>query len=248
MSPDGIDPGFAYAPGRSGQRQAVVSVLQRQEAAVQVAPPPPSPPTPDPWKEARDEMLREGTRTGHEWMRCYTEGGDDLGVTTSGKRSSVGFTAAMRVAIMTEDRRVVAHHNHPSNTSLSGADIECLGYYPGLVEIVAHGHQGSFYAARRGAAGGGMRGKKSRLSTAYKAASTNLQRRLSALLDLAGGPMAVEEAGVVHAHLVMLALEQASMVEYRYELRGAISTAMFKHRDLLASLVREVATALRRKR
>ena len=38
------------------------------------------------------------------------------------------------------------HHNHPSDTALSGPDVQLLAF-PGIDTIAAHGHEGNLSAA-----------------------------------------------------------------------------------------------------
>lgn len=257
--PRGIDPGFDQNVGKIDRRAAALERLQQKRAMLQLpaaAPPPPTPPSPAPsvppaepdlqqrWDAARAEVLREGRRTGAEHLRCYTETGEDLGITSAGKAAQVGFSPRQLAAIRTPGSRVVAHHNHPRGTALSGADIGCLDAYPGLVEVVAHGHQGSWYAARR--IEGADAPAPGLLPALHDRAKDSVRQQLLALIDWRGGPLSPAEAEMLHAHLVLLALHEVSVVYYRYDLQGDIAALIARQADVVQGIVRQAEDELRK--
>lgn len=76
-------------------------------------------------------------RTG-EWLAHAAGDGDRF----------VAFPPSLLRELRDPRRSVALHHNHPSGTSLSHADVAAVAELPGLHWAVAHGHDGSFYAAR----------------------------------------------------------------------------------------------------
>ena len=95
--------------------------------------------------EAQNYVLEHGRKTGFEHLIAIGKNGKPL-APIAGSKTGVGITPELDAAIRDHGESVVIHHNHPSNNSLSGADIHMLTY-PGLASVWAHGHEGGVYKA-----------------------------------------------------------------------------------------------------
>ena len=99
---------------------------------------------------AADYVMARGRETGREYLTSYDPRGNQVTVaTTSGEGSFVAFTPEMAAALNDPSQVVLSHHNHPGNSSLSLADI-AASLRPGAADVVAHGHDGTFYAVHPG--------------------------------------------------------------------------------------------------
>lgn len=184
--------------------------------------------------EMKKFVVSEGRKTGTEHLWSYdATTGIPLGKNTSGARGFVGFTPEFVAAIADPKRSIVAHHNHPSSRSFSGQDILELSRGPGLKGLWAHGHNGSSYYAEW-------------------VGAKNVQR-LTPPLDLIDGKIRgilqqmvfpqqtldASEAGIIHAHIVMLVARKKNLIRYDYTLAKETAAAVEKHRALIERIVND---------
>ncbi|MBL8672746.1 MAG: hypothetical protein JNK11_18955 [Alphaproteobacteria bacterium] len=95
-------------------------------------------------------ILDLGRRLGHQWLAGYDlASGETLPVASSHRREAVLLEGAAAKAAMDPHRRLVLHINRPSSRSFSTADLVALAGSPGIVALIAHGHDGTTYAAAR---------------------------------------------------------------------------------------------------
>lgn len=187
--------------------------------------------------EARDFVLTEGRRTGNEYLDVVDlEAGERLLQHTSGARARVEFTESMARLFDDPGRRLDLHHNHPSGSSLSRADVVTASGFRAMQRVVAHGHDGSFYAAAP---------LKSRPPTALL--TSHAHRLAQGLLQnqIFRGNLPIEIAERHHAHLVNLALADLKVMAYDFELSEARRGEWDGHRDVLLGVLAQVLQALR---
>src|SRR5262245_2983380 len=84
----------------------------------------------------------------HERLLAVTNTGAVVS-TLEGDGIHVTLTPDLDRRLYREDAALILVHNHPSGTSLSGNDLGHLSK-PGVIAVVAVGHDGSVYAASRG--------------------------------------------------------------------------------------------------
>lgn len=101
-------------------------------------------------RQLRAQLLADGQRTGLEHLTAIDIATGELTHAVSGQRNFVSLTPDMQKVFGDPARRVIIQHNHPSNSSLSGADIATMISLRGVVAIAAHGHKGADYVAARG--------------------------------------------------------------------------------------------------
>lgn len=123
---------------------------------------------------------------------------------------------------------MVMHHNHPSSSSLSFADVNFLRD-PGVKGIAAHGHNGSYFYAEAGEA---ILDQYS-----FDAAVNLVYGKLSDLVD--ARLMSVEDAGLLHYHVAHLGLHRRTLLKYDYRLEGESAAAAKRHEAAIDSIVRE---------
>jgi hypothetical protein len=129
-------------------------------------------------------------------------------------RAGGDATTALREALEA-GRRIVLHHNHPSDGSFISLDLRTLAglnplqpSLPGLAEMWAHGNNGPHYRIALSDPGN---------ATAVTAADTTLTSLQSKLASAAGGH---EVFASGFRHLVCLCLEKKGYVKYEYDLSG----------------------------
>jgi len=157
--------------------------------------------------------LRErGTHTGVETLGAYNAGtGAVTHVFTSSLPDRVLWEEgdAFEQALSDPSQSIVVHHNHPSSRSLSAGDLSNLAR-PGLKWIVAHGHDGSFYAARLGPKGRGLTVAQIR----WLADSIGNRAVDQVMREIVQGRIDRDVAGLAHTHFVNEALAEQGFIDY----------------------------------
>lgn len=90
---------------------------------------------------AKNSVLNDGRRTGHEYIVAIDDDGSIVEYGTAGRENNTGMSARLAGAIANEDRRLGLYHNHPNNSPISAPDIAMLAW-PGIYFIAANGHEG----------------------------------------------------------------------------------------------------------
>lgn len=99
-------------------------------------------------KNARKYVRFMGIKSGFEHLLCYCGvTGKELVRHTERKIDRVGLPRRHLAKAKVKRSRLVLHHNHPRSMSLSSVDVQHLLARRGMVEIFAHGHDGSWYWA-----------------------------------------------------------------------------------------------------
>ena len=98
-------------------------------------------------KQARDFVVEQGARTGHEYMVTIDRAtGEVLGAGTINHPSMV-FPSDAAVDALASGRAVDFIHNHPRGTTLSAADMAFMYQYPGTARVTAVAPDGTSYTA-----------------------------------------------------------------------------------------------------
>lgn len=106
---------------------------------------------------AKNAVLNDGLRTGHEFLVAIDDDGSIVEYGTSGRSNNTGMSVRLAGAMANEDRRLAVYHNHPSNSPLSAPDLAMLAW-PGMYFVAANGHDGrDTRAALTSAATGAIR-------------------------------------------------------------------------------------------
>lgn len=188
-------------------------------------------------KTARKYVWTMGNRSGFEHLLCYCGATGKVFVRRSDRQvDRVGLSRKCLAHAKSRGGRLVVHHNHPRDMSLSLVDIKHLVSRPGTAEMFAHGHDGSWYWAE-------SCGKRDGLDmighgdTALFKAVKKLYERNTPLNE------------VCAPHIFNRALDKAGIIVYKYELSPSMSATMSQISDQLMSwLVDYVCDAIRKER
>lgn len=166
----------------------------------------------------RDYLLARGHDTGMEALALYSAAENNVPhAVTENSPSSVAFTPAIITEIADPARSIIAHHNHPSAYSLSGADLDALSY-PGLRWVIAHAGDGDWYAAsltpstRALLERLGPDGLLARLRTAHDEITKRLETRF--IRAIRAGTMSMQDAASEFHHSVNSILAHNGLINY----------------------------------
>ncbi len=184
-------------------------------------------------RDARQWVLGQGRVKQVEHLLAYDRrDGRELGRAVGPTGEEVAIPAAVTSAAADPKAQIVIHHNHPDSLPLSPHDLSRLAQYPGLAEVVAHGHDGSAFAATR--PGGAVD------RDLIQAATDGL---IKPLRDAA-------IRGVVFAgleqHLVALALHSAGVIRYSYRLDAARAAVLRAQAQEAQTIVDAIVAAIGR--
>lgn len=175
----------------------------------------------------RDYCLEMGRKTGVEYLVGYNARTGDVIERKKGSKSSVSFSPDLTEAIKNPDNEIVLHHNHPSSSSFSYQDIHVINNYPGAKGIWAHAHNSSSYYAEKGQ----YELKKRTVDAISDSLVKSLQRKINM------GDVAIEDAQLIHQHLVWLAVHEVGQVKYSATLAGPTLKAWEKNKDYYEALL-----------
>lgn len=134
--------------------------------------------------------------------------------TRAGVESSVSLGLDVDLRLLTPGSGLVLIHNHPHSASLSGNDVLQLSK-PGVMAVVAIGHDRSIYMASRGPRYDAGRFE----DLQYLPTRAQVTKRLR--IECGAGAIRQSSADAHFSHLVMLALAKASVIEYLAVLSSA---------------------------
>ena len=154
-----------------------------------------------------DYVKHNGVRTNTEHAFAYNpETGERL-FAKQGERSSVSFTDK-EVTMLRDNPGAVMIHNHPSSTSLSGADL-IFTKSTGFSEIVAVGtHETAEYSARV------LADSIEQIRRVHNAVGDSIPDFIWPYVR--NGKLSPEGANAAHAHLVNLVMNDLKLIEYSY--------------------------------
>lgn len=165
-------------------------------------------------------------------MQEMDEGGSDKidSVTTSNSHNWVGYPEGLSERLLRGGKNYIAHHNHPSGSSLSSADIMNLAY-PAVHWIIAHAKDGRWYGARLSkeladvlhADIGSLpevtvAAFSKDLARAHRIANDIARSRLQNAIN--SGAIEVVDAQTYHAHIVNLLAEWAGVIDYQHDIKS----------------------------
>ncbi|WP_420011269.1 phage minor head protein [Tateyamaria sp.] len=209
--PTGITPGFESNPGAAfladrARHDRVAGDLTPEARGVELG--------------LVNEARARGLRTGAEHLaavdldpdRPSAEGGvEDVAAIgwVSGDPGEVAPDDALSAAMADPNRRIGVVRNHPSPTGLSEHDLTSLGREPGLVRIMAVGHDGSLYRAANPRPGLGDIAQ-----ALYEMADT--------LVGEAAADTGLDQSAVrrLVAHASSSALDRADYLDYAHAISG----------------------------
>jgi len=164
----------------------------------------------------RGKSLAKSDSAGTEFLVTFGPNGE-LVANGMGIARNVGLNAAMIERMPKPDGGMVAHHNHPSSSSFSGADVS-NAFAPGLSVLWAHGHDGTSY--RLEVPESVKRLHHSNGTRDYYAVVLNRHGRIRQMVADGMRDRAVleswtdEQFGRVVGHMVMTAWADAGLVAY----------------------------------
>jgi SPP1 gp7 family putative phage head morphogenesis protein len=176
--------------------------------------------------DARSYVLRKGEATGKEHLVGYDA---ETGVEVerkAGTKSSVVFSQSLVDRLSDPRSSIILHHNHPGSSSLSLPDVKVLDR-PGAKAIFAHGHNSSQFYAERGA--------DPLKVTTVNAISDSLFKALQAMVN--ARKIEPDEAGLMHNHLVWLALHNVGQLTYRADLAGESADIFARNKQTFLALL-----------
>lgn len=157
------------------------------------------------WAEARDYTVTNGGRDRVEYAMAVDGDGNIL-LQKKGEERSVGFTQREFQKLRNSDGTVL-FHNHPSNSSLSGADLEMAAAAD--LEVVAFGtSEASEYAAK-------VLVSESRIKSGIIAVDDFLFPKISRLVQRF--ELNEKMAGHLHNHLRNVALDRRGFIDYQFK-------------------------------
>jgi phage-related protein (TIGR01555 family) len=153
-------------------------------------------------EETRDDLVARGKKTDLEDLTGWdlkTNKPTSFPLSSKRKARAVEFSPELRKELMDPNNAIEMHHNHPSDTSLSGQDLMVSEMCPGLARVYAHGHGGSIYWAS---------GAKPGCAAASQQlhASGRLYQRISAL------PIDHAQKSWLHQHAINTALSEHGLL------------------------------------
>lgn len=168
-------------------------------------------------QEAQRYVVERGRESGLEHLVAFDRDGS-LVAHGRGTEGGIGLPPALEEALRDPHRSVVAHHNHPTNTSVSVADIRMLGF-PGQSAIWAHGNGGLVaraaltQEARSALAAFSPDNAANRVGTVAAQVDRLLFGATAGAIER--GAVSPQEADAALAHLVATALDRAGIIDYR---------------------------------
>lgn len=174
-------------------------------------------------QEARDYVLKNGRRNGVEFLTGFDAATGRAFKPMRGGVDYCELSKDMIAAVDDPNAQTVLHHNHPSSSAFSPADLGFLAR-AGLKAILAHGHDGSLYRAEKGE----LPITKAAIQAQFDRSHTALQYALTA------GKLAHEDAVLLWAHLASLALHKAKKMVYTHQLSRARQDAVDRNPEVIA--------------
>jgi len=185
--------------------------------------------------DAKAYVLSNGKKTGHEYMTALDlQSGKRLAQDTSHDPGRVYIPPELTQMANNPDRKIAYHHDHPDSFSISPGDFLIMAKRPGLYEIVAYGHDGSRFLARRR----DVHDLESMLDVAKIELRHQSQWAAQRGLSLQG----------LEAHVTNLALQQAGLIDYEFELDQERERFCQKEQSALNKIVAALAARIKQMR
>jgi hypothetical protein len=163
---------------------------------------------------ARVDVLAFGLANDRERMIVFDERTGRAIASVDGDARSVKFTPEVNAAMDKPENRLRIIHNHPSDGSLSPADLRTAAL-PGADGIEAVGHRGSSYFMRWNAGGWDSYGVTGPAADEAVVNAWHRWNQATRQYDLA---ISGEAGGALHAHAVNTILAEAGLITYEVTL------------------------------
>lgn len=155
------------------------------------------------------------TRGGEETERLLAVSmTGELLLERQGGRASVSVDSELDGLLRRPDMAIVLIHNHPANVGLSLSDMRHLTK-PGVVAMVAVGHDGSVYIASAGPRIDRPWFADQQYAVAFAAVRNQLR------IEWPAGRLSIAAGDAHTSHLVALTLARAGIVRYWFRFRGS---------------------------
>jgi SPP1 gp7 family putative phage head morphogenesis protein len=174
----------------------------------------------------RAYVIERGLATENEHLTGYDRRTGEQVIQKSGGKDYVEFTDSLVKLIDDSKSEIVLHHNHPRSSSFSEVDVK-ITQRPGSAGVWAHGHNESSFFVERGS----IALKSGTVKSISEYFRSRLQNEISA------GRMSIDDAQLMHNHLVWLAVHDTGQAVYRAELKGTSLTAWKKHEAYFTQLL-----------
>lgn len=159
-------------------------------------------------QESRDYVLSKGLNSGWEHGHAFdVKTGHVFLRKTSRKPREISFSTRELQVFQNPRNNLELSHNHPSSSSLSGADLH-FATQKGISRVVAVGHDGSVYSAS-------VNEERKVFSRFYRDAEQIIRDEMWSLINKK--VIAVDVANAVHAHLVNSLLSTSGLIDYTVE-------------------------------
>jgi hypothetical protein len=160
--------------------------------------------------------------------------GKRLAQDTSNEPGRVYIPAELTQFANDPTRKIAYHHDHPDGFSLNTGDLRVMAKRPGLYEVVAYGHDGSRFMARRRDFQDFEIALESARHEIWQ--QTGLVRRRGLFLE------------DLEAHLINLALARAGIIDYQFELSEKRQRFYTSEQTALDSMVDAAVMKIKRAR
>jgi hypothetical protein len=127
-------------------------------------------------------------------------------------------------------KRISFHHNHPSDSSFSEADIGTSAQSPGLYELWAHGNAGSAYRLRA------VSSDVVAVTGEFRRVRAEVIQHLQSLIS--AHKMTVEQAQAMDSHAVSVVLSRAGWFDYHAVLSPSKAEILQRRADVFDELVK----------
>lgn len=170
-------------------------------------------------------VVDRGDRTNHEAAVAYDVSGNRISnAITSDLHDRIKLDTQLGDRLSDPRNDTIVHHNHPESRSLSATDIAMLGA-PGLHSVLAHGHDGTWYAAslapqlrdrlRAEVMAGDQDAEERTVGQLYRVANAAFDGAYEPLRKLVEAhQITAYEAGRINVHIQNTALDRVGLIDY----------------------------------
>jgi SPP1 gp7 family putative phage head morphogenesis protein len=175
-------------------------------------------------REMRDYTLTQGRKSNTEHLVVHDAAtGRAFPAVTDGKKSSVDFPSWLVDKLRDGENQIVIHHNHPSSSSFSYADLDVVTRFPGAKGIWAHGHNGSSYYAEAG--------QRQFTAATYNRLQGDVMKWMQAKVNSL--ELATEDANALFTHVIQLRVAEEGIIAYKADLQGETLAAWKRSKALI---------------
>lgn len=224
--------GSFYSLAELRSRSAAPAPQPKAKAKPAAEPAPKAPTLADINAKHDDDMkaytLTEGRKRGKEHLVVYDAAtGKAFPPVTDGKKGSVSFPPWMLVELRNPANQIVLHHNHPSSSSFSPADLSIVHNFKGAKGIWAHGHNGSSYYAEAGPRAMSKQG----YSYLQRQTQQWMQRKVNTK------EITTDDANLIFYHVVTSLVGKRGYITYRADLQAETLEAFNRNKPLIEAFL-----------